>query len=93
MGNPLTAPEFELSYADNLSVTMAARLRAEILERSATRLDIATGYLAVSAWAISGEALKTLGRMRLLLGRDYELVARTRGQAEDEIESCRPGSA
>ena len=81
----MTVPEFRLSYADNESVTMAERLRAEILERSASRLDLATGYLAVSAWAIAGDALKKLEQMRLLLGKDYELVVQTRSAAETEI--------
>lgn len=82
----MTDAPFRYSYADNDVVTMGERLRAEITERQASRLDIATGYLAVSAWGVVGAELERLARMRLLLGKDYELVRSTsRGQEEADI--------
>lgn len=80
----MTDPAFTRSYADNAAITMAARLRAEIMVRGATRLDVATGYLATSAWSVVGDALARLERFRLLLGKDYELV-RTRSDEEADV--------
>jgi superfamily II DNA or RNA helicase len=87
VGGSVTPEPFRYSYADNNVVTMAARLRAEISDRRARRLDIATGFLAVTAWAAVGPELERLDGLRLLLGKDYELVRATRAQDEADIGS------
>lgn len=81
----MTVPALQQSYADNDSVTMAARLRAEILDRPSSHLDVASGYLAVSAWKEVGAALQELSRFRLLLGKDWQMQASTTADQETDI--------
>ena len=74
----------ERSYADNDEITMAQRLAAEIADGAPERLDVASGYLAVSVWDTVGDALENLSAFRLLIGKDWELV-RTREDEEADI--------
>ncbi|CCF85575.1 SNF2-related protein [Nitrolancea hollandica] len=61
---------------------VAERLKAEI-EAGANRLDVVTGYIAPSAWAVLGNALEQVGQTRILLGKDYQLAPRTNEQEAD----------
>ncbi len=77
---------FDLEYSDNDQVTVGDRLAAEIEERP-ERLDVATGYLTPSVWAVVGEALSKLGAFHLLLGKDFELAKRGRAEEEEDVRT------
>jgi superfamily II DNA or RNA helicase len=73
-----------LSYSDNHRLTVGARLSEEINE-DPTRLWVASGYFAPSAWQAVGEALGKLGEFRLLLGKDFEFANLERTHEEARI--------
>lgn len=75
-----------VDYSDNEISTVAEHLREEIT-RDPSVLDVATGYLTPSVWGEVGERLRTVGRFRLLLGKDYELIHETRDEAETQIQA------
>lgn len=77
---------FALDYSDNDKVTVAERLVAEIRD-DPRKLDVATGFLTPSVWALVGEALESLGSFRLLLGKDFELAARGREREERDVRA------
>lgn len=77
----------DISFADNERFTMAQRLRAEIADGNDECLDIATGYLAVSVWGAAGAAIEKVRQVRLLLGKDWEMKARTASDDEADITS------
>jgi superfamily II DNA or RNA helicase len=81
----MTEP-FDLEYADNDRISVGDRLAAEI-ENNPDRLDVATGYLTPSVWSVVGEALAKVGDFRLLLGKDFELARRAKGEEEAEIRA------
>jgi superfamily II DNA or RNA helicase len=65
---------------------VAERLRAEIAA-GAHRLDVVTGYIAPSAWAVLGDALAQVGQTRILLGKDYQLAPASTAQQETETQA------
>jgi superfamily II DNA or RNA helicase len=65
---------------------VADRLRAEI-EGGAQSLDIVTGYIAPSAWAILGDALASVAHTRILLGKDYQLAPPSSDQQARDIRA------
>lgn len=74
-----------LSYSDNERLTVGARLAGEVA-LDPSRLWVASGYFAPSAWQVVGEALERVGEFRLLLGKDFEHLANLeRGQEESRI--------
>ncbi len=75
---------FALDYSDNDEVTVAGRLAAEIRD-DPRKLDVATGFLTPSVWAIVGGPLSELGSFRLLLGKDFELAKQGREREEEDI--------
>lgn len=87
MGAAMTADPLALSFADNERFTMAQRLRAEIADGNSKCLDIATGYLAVSVWGAVGDAIEQVDEVRLLLGKDWEMKARTASDDEADISA------
>jgi superfamily II DNA or RNA helicase len=73
-----------VSYSDNTgSLTVAQRLIDEIAMDPKV-LDIVTGYLAPSAWNVVGDVLDQVGRFRLLLGKDFELVRKVSKRSVEE---------
>lgn len=73
------------NYADNVIVTVADRLRAEVKGHDPKQLDIASGYLSVSVWGAVGDVLSRLKQVRLLLGKDWELKEQSAKDAEADI--------
>jgi superfamily II DNA or RNA helicase len=70
----MTTDVRKAALTDNtLLPKVADRLRAEI-ESGAKTLDIVTGYIAPSAWAVLGDALQKVQHTRILLGKDYQLA-------------------
>jgi superfamily II DNA or RNA helicase len=65
---------------------VAERLEAEI-RAGAKTLDIVTGYIAPSAWAVLGGALKLVGHTRILLGKDYQLAPPSADREEHDIRA------
>jgi superfamily II DNA or RNA helicase len=57
-------------YIDNTQHRLDAILQEIILKEQETTLDIATGYFRIEAWQQLEDALNTLTRLRLLIGRD-----------------------
>lgn len=87
MGGAMTNPALQIPYADNDRVTMADRIAAEVEAGNPKRLDVASGYLSVSVWGAIGQTLARLERVRLLLGKDWELRAQSAREAEADIAS------
>lgn len=83
MGRPIISA-LRLPYSDNESVTVAERLLAE-LQQDPTKLDVASGYLTPSVWTLVGSGLLSVGRFRLLLGKDFEMATRSRRATEADI--------
>jgi superfamily II DNA or RNA helicase len=81
----MTAPELKYSYSDNAAVTVAARLAAEIEDGKPEHLDVVSGYLAVSLWPHLGDALESVERVRILLGKDWEAAGRASSEIEADI--------
>ena len=69
LGRAMSAPWVK-GYSDNQEVTVADSIRAEIEQRNADRLWVASGYFAASVWDSIGSALASLSvEFRLLLER------------------------
>lgn len=65
---------------------VADRISAEI-KSGAKTLDVVTGYIAPSAWAVLGDALKGLDHARILLGKDYQLAPPSTAAESADIRS------
>ncbi|HZU16319.1 MAG TPA: helicase-related protein [Candidatus Dormibacteraeota bacterium] len=65
---------------------VADRLKAE-LEAKDGQLDIVTGYLAPSAFAVLASVLDRARPTRILLGKDYQLEALSRERQEADIQA------
>lgn len=57
-------------YIDNSTHTLESILKQLIEEHHQLTLDIATGFFCIEAWLRLEEAMKSLTRFRLLIGRD-----------------------
>lgn len=74
MGGPVIPDIRATGYTDNApELTVADRLRVEI-RADPSHLDVVTGYIAPSAWAVAGDDLCAVERTRILLGKDYQLA-------------------
>jgi superfamily II DNA or RNA helicase len=69
---------------NNFLPKVADRLRAD-LDGGGKPLDIVTGYIAPSAWAVLGDALEKAGPTRILLGKDFQLAPQDATAEETDI--------
>jgi superfamily II DNA or RNA helicase len=82
----MTDPRAAALTDNTLLPKVAERLKAEI-EHGANHLDVVTGYIAPSAWAVLGDAVDKINHTRILLGKDYQLAPATTEQQTDDIRS------